>query len=69
MGARDETRGKAAVAKIEVESASVSTAGTAQWVPIDIGTPVASQSEKKTKKRQELRTTCTPRFTSKFWAA
>ena len=39
VGARDEVRGRAAVAKIEAELALLSTGGTAHWIQMDVTTP------------------------------
>ena len=44
IGARDETRGRDAVAKIEMEIASIPNAGSIHWVSIDISTPVKAKA-------------------------
>ena len=44
VGARDESRGKAAIAKIEAEIASISARGTVKWIPIDVSTPLRARA-------------------------
>ena len=44
MGARDETRGKEAVSRIEAKIESSSKAGSVHWVPIDVSTPLKAKA-------------------------